>query len=199
MAVLTLWVTFLVVDVAAAASAGVSWTPWPPARPSGDPADLTVTDSATQPITALLFLHDDAALRAVHGLPGEDQGLEQISSSAGCRVVLSTGRKVILVLLTVHPFMNRLAEQAVVLVADGAVEHIDGVLVHTPPGTVWAGTVVTALTARLCHRQTSLQPALVLLFRHQGSDLSPLQGAVTGVRVITVRTGHLRVLTHQDY
>lgn len=123
--------------------------------------------------------------------------LEQISSSAGCRVVLSTGRKVILVLLTVHPFMNRLretdrvekevcsnpwcmqslvnvkvmcvylAEQAVVLVADGAVEHIDGVLVHTPPGTVWAGTVVTALTARLCHRQTSLQPALVLLFRHQ--------------------------------
>lgn len=56
---------------------GAGSYPWPPARPSGDPADLTVTDSATQPITALLFLHDDAALRAVHGLPGEDQGLRE--------------------------------------------------------------------------------------------------------------------------
>ena len=51
--------------------------PWPPGTPSGDRADLGVTDSATQPITALIFLHNDNALRAVQGLPGEDQGLRE--------------------------------------------------------------------------------------------------------------------------
>lgn len=40
-----------------------------PARPSGYPADLSVTDSAAQPITSIPLLHNDATLRTVHGLP----------------------------------------------------------------------------------------------------------------------------------
>lgn len=68
MAVLTFRMTFLIVDVAATSPAGVSRTPRPPARPSGHPADLRVTDGAAQPITSIPLLHDDATLRTVHGL-----------------------------------------------------------------------------------------------------------------------------------
>lgn len=51
--------------------------------------------------------------------------------------------------------------------ADGAVEDIDSVLVHTPARTVGSGAVVAALATRLGHRKSSLQPPLVLLCRHQ--------------------------------
>lgn len=51
--------------------------------------------------------------------------------------------------------------------ANGTVEHIDCVLVHTPARAVGSGTVVAALAPRLGHRQTSLQPALVLLCWNQ--------------------------------
>lgn len=118
--------------------------------------------------------------------------------SPGSRVIYSTSCKIILVLLTVHSLVDRLTNQAVVFPADGAVEDVDCVLVHTPAQTVWSGAVVAALTARLCHRQTSLQPALVLLCRHQSSDLPLLQGAGTGVRVVSVGTRHLRLLTQHD-
>ncbi len=40
----------------------------PPAWSSGDPADLSVADSTAEPITALLLLHNDATLRAMHRL-----------------------------------------------------------------------------------------------------------------------------------
>lgn len=55
----------------------------------------------------------------------------------------------ILRVYTVH--ISHLANQAVVFPADGAVEDIDHVLVHTPARTVWSGTVVAALTPRLRH------------------------------------------------
>lgn len=67
--VLTFGMAFLIVDVAATSSTGVSRTPWTPAGPSGDPADLSVTDSAAQPITSVPLLHNDAALGTVHCLP----------------------------------------------------------------------------------------------------------------------------------
>lgn len=53
------------------------------------------------------------------------------------------------------------------LLADGAVEDVDSVLVHTPAQTVGGGAVVAALTTGLRHRKPSLQPSLVLLCRHQ--------------------------------
>lgn len=68
-AVLAFRVAFLIVDVAATSSAGVSGTPRPPAGSSGYPADLSVTDSAAQPIASVPLLHDDATLRTVHRLP----------------------------------------------------------------------------------------------------------------------------------
>lgn len=114
------------------------------------------------------------------------------------RVVNSAGCEIILVLLTVHSLVDRLANQAVVFPADGAVEDVDRVLVHTPAPTVRGGTVIAALTPRLGHRQTSLQPALVLLCRHQGSDLPLLQGADTGIRVVSVGTRHLGLLAQHD-
>lgn len=48
-------------------------------------------------------------------------------------------------------YIAYLTNQAVMFPADGAVEDIDCVLVHTPAKTVWSGTVVAALTSRLCH------------------------------------------------
>lgn len=48
-------------------------------------------------------------------------------------------------------FISYLANEAVVFTADRAVEDIDCVLVHTPALTVRGGTVVAALTSRLCH------------------------------------------------
>ena len=53
---------------------GLSY-PGAPAWPPGHPANLSVTDSAAQPITALLLLDNDATLRTVHGLPRLHQGL----------------------------------------------------------------------------------------------------------------------------
>lgn len=63
--------------------------------------------------------------------------------------------------------MCYLAEQAIVLLADGAVESVDGVLIDAPARAVSGGTVITALTARLSHRKPPLQPALILLTRNQ--------------------------------
>lgn len=48
-------------------------------------------------------------------------------------------------------YISYFANQTVVLLADGAVEDIDRVLVHTPAQAVGGGTVVAALTSRLCH------------------------------------------------
>lgn len=48
-------------------------------------------------------------------------------------------------------YISYFANQTVVHPAAGAVEDIDCVLVHTPAQTVWGGTVVAALTSRLCH------------------------------------------------
>lgn len=67
-AILTAGVARNPIHPAAAACTGVSWAPWAPARALGDPADLGVADSAADPVTAILLLHHDLALRAVHGL-----------------------------------------------------------------------------------------------------------------------------------
>lgn len=75
-AVLTFRVTFLLVDVAAASSARVSGPPRPPAAAPGHPADLSVTDSAAQPVTAVPLLHDDATLGTMHGLPRLHKSLQ---------------------------------------------------------------------------------------------------------------------------
>lgn len=49
--------------------------PRPPARALGDPADFGVADGAADPVTAVLLLHHDAALWAVHGLALLQHGL----------------------------------------------------------------------------------------------------------------------------
>lgn len=67
-----------------------------------------------------------------------------------------------------------LTNKTVVFLADGAVEDVDSVLVHTPAQTVGGGAVVAALTSRLRHRESSLQPSLVLLRRHQLTTKSQL-------------------------
>lgn len=67
-AILTAWVTRNPIDPAAAATTGVPWAPGAPARALGDPADLGVADCAADPVAAVLLLHHDPALRAVHGL-----------------------------------------------------------------------------------------------------------------------------------
>jgi hypothetical protein len=42
--------------------------PWAPAWALGDPADLSVADCTADPVTAVLLLHHNPALWAVHGL-----------------------------------------------------------------------------------------------------------------------------------
>lgn len=51
--------------------------PRAPAWALGDPADLRVANSAADPVTAVLLLHHDLALRAVHGLALLQHGLGQ--------------------------------------------------------------------------------------------------------------------------
>lgn len=48
-------------------------------------------------------------------------------------------------------YISYLANQTVVFPADGTVEDIDCVFVHTPAQTVRGGTVVAALASRLGH------------------------------------------------
>lgn len=67
-AVLTAWMAWNPIDPAAAATTGVPWAPRAPAWTLGDPADLSVADSTADPVTAILLLHHNPALWAVHGL-----------------------------------------------------------------------------------------------------------------------------------
>lgn len=76
MAVLAFRMAFLIVDIAAASSTGVSRTQRPPAGSPGYPADLSVTDCAAQPITSIPLLHNDATLGTVHCLPRLHKSLE---------------------------------------------------------------------------------------------------------------------------
>lgn len=54
--------------------------------------------------------------------------------------------------------------------AHWAVESVDGVFINTPARTICCSTVITALTSRLCNRQTPLQPALIIVYGHQLSE-----------------------------
>lgn len=59
-----------------------------------------------------------------------------------------------------------LAEQTVMPLADRAAEAVDRVLVLAPAAAVGTGAVVAALAAGLCHGESALEPALILLARH---------------------------------
>lgn len=59
--------------------------------------------------------------------------------------------------------MLHLAEQAVLFLAHWTVESVDSVFINTPARTVSSSAVITALTARLRHRQTPLQPVLIII------------------------------------
>lgn len=68
MAVLTARMARSSIDPAAAAPTGVPRAPRAPAWTLGDPTDLSVADGAADPVTAVLLLHHNPALWAVHRL-----------------------------------------------------------------------------------------------------------------------------------
>lgn len=59
-----------------------------PSETLGDPADLCVADSAVDPVTAILLLHHDLALWAVHGLALPQHGPQHLRRLLGSHVVL---------------------------------------------------------------------------------------------------------------
>lgn len=148
-AILTAGVARNPIHPAAAARTGVSWAPRAPARALGDPADLGVADSAADPVTAILLLHHDLALRAVHGLALLQHGPQHFCRLPGSHIVLSPQGQVVLVLLTVHLLMNGLAKQAVDVETHGAGELIDIILKEAPPLAVRCLAVVAEGTSIL--------------------------------------------------
>jgi hypothetical protein len=68
---------------------------------------------------------------------------QHILSSFGCFIVFSHALQVVLILLTVHSLVVGLAEDAVGLAANRALELVDLVLVDTPPSAVGSLAVET--------------------------------------------------------
>lgn len=106
-----------------------------------------MADGAADPVTAVLLLHHDPALRAVHGLTLLQHGPEHLGCLSGGHIVLSPQGQVILVLLAVHLLVDGLTEQAVDVEAHRAGELIDIILKETPSLAVWGLAVVAEGTA----------------------------------------------------
>lgn len=107
-AILTAGVAWNPIHPAAAAPAGVSRAPGAPAGALGDPADLSVADSAPDPVATILLLHHDLALWAVHGLTLLQHGSQHLCRLPGSHIILSSQGQVILILLAVHLLMDGL-------------------------------------------------------------------------------------------
>lgn len=186
------------IQSAAAAPTGVPNASGAPSWPFGNPANLCVADGTTDPVTAVLLLYHNLALRAVHGLTLLQHQLEHLCSLSGSHVVLGPQGKVILVFLTVHVLMNSLAEQAVNTSTHGAGELVDIVLKEAPAPAVVGLAVIAEGTSVLSDGDSQVQETLVVLGAQERSDLSFLQLARAGVSVIDVGAGHLGLLAIQD-
>lgn len=108
--ILTAGVAWNPIHPAAAAPAGVSRAPGAPAGALGDPADLSAADSAPDPVAAVLLLHHDLALWAMHGLTLLQHGSQHLRRLPGSHIVLSSQGQVILILLAVHLLMDGLEQ-----------------------------------------------------------------------------------------
>lgn len=147
MTVLTIWVTRGTVDATFTSTRDVSITLRTPSGLFGHPTDLRLTHEAADPVTTVFLLDDHFAFRTVHGFTILQHHLEYLCGSFGCSIVLCPEAKVILVVFTVHVFVNGLAEEAIGFIADVAGKLVDIVFKYAPAGAVRGFTVVTVLTA----------------------------------------------------
>lgn len=162
------------VDPAAAAPTGVPWAPRAPAWTLGDPADLGVADSAADPVTAVLLLYHNPALRAVHRLTLLQHHPQHLRCLPGSHIILSPKGQVVLILPAIHALMDGLAEQTVDMGAHGTGELVDIILKEAPAPAVGRLAVVAQGAAVLCDGHTQVQEALVVLRGQERPDL-PLQ------------------------
>ena len=93
------------------------------------------------------------------------QYLQHLLCFLGSLIVSSTPLQVILVLLAVHVLVNGLTQEAVLLLADGAVEVIHLVLVEAEPLAVVGTTVEAVGSCTLGLPESSLVQLLKLLLR----------------------------------
>lgn len=162
-AVLTAGVAGDSIQPAAAAPTGIPNASRAPAWPFGNPADLCVADCATDPVTAILLLHHNLALRAVHGLALLQHQLEHLCGLPGSYIILCPQSEVILVLLAVHILMNGLAEQTVDVAAHRTSEFVDIILKEAPASAVIGLTVIAEGTSVLGNGDAQVQETLIVL------------------------------------
>lgn len=173
-AVLTAWMAWNPIDPAAAATTGVPWAPRAPAWTLGDPADLSVADSTADPVTAVLLLHHNPALWAVHGLALLQHHPQHLGCLLGSHIIPSPMGQVILVLSAIHALVDGLAEQTIDAGAHRTGELVDVILKEAPASAVWGLAVVAQGASILCDGHTQVQETLVVLRGQERPDL-PLQ------------------------
>ena len=88
--------------------------------------------------------------------------LQELLGGSGCGIICRLPVNVILVLFTVHALVDGLAQQAVGLVADGAGEVVDIVLVHAPTRAVCRLAVEGIFHDSLCLGYSTLLKLLKL-------------------------------------
>merc|ERR1712079_362823 len=108
---------------------------WPPPQLFGDPAYLSPAVGAPYPVTSPLFEQQNLAAGTVEGFARPDQSVYPV---LGLLHVLVRGlvERVLLVLLAVHTVVYGLAGDAVVPLAQRALEHVCRVLDDGPTSTV---------------------------------------------------------------
>lgn len=166
-AILAVGMTGLIVDSTSTATRCVAASIRSPSSLLCDPADFSLAHQTTDPVAAIFFLDDDVTPRAFHGFSVCHHVLQHLLCLLSCFVVLCSDAQVILIVLTIHVFVDGSAEKAVSLIAEVAAELIDFVLIDAPPSTVGGLTVEAVLRAALCDVQTQLQEPLVLLLCEQ--------------------------------
>lgn len=172
-AVLTAWMAWNPIDPAAAATTGVPWAPRAPAWTLGDPADLSVADSTADPVTAILLLHHNPALWAVHGLALLQHHPQHLSCLLGSHIIPSPMGQVILVLSAIHALVDGLAEQTVDAGAHRTGELVDVILKEAPAPAVGGLAVVAQGASILCDGHTQVQETLVVLRGQEPGSPSP--------------------------
>lgn len=95
-----------------------------------------------------------------------DPNLNSLVRLFRSHIIASSDRQVVLVLSTVHAFVNRFARQTVAFVAYRTRKEVGLIFVDAPASAVWRLAVVAVLSDAFCTSQAPLQKLHVNFWRH---------------------------------
>lgn len=163
MAVSTIWMA-LAINSTPTSTRGVTVTLWTPSWALCHPADFHLTHWALHPVTSRFLLNYDPTLRTVHSFAFSHHFLQSFVCLLCSFIVACLYSQVFLILLTVLTLMNSLAREAVLVMADLAVEEVDLIVVETESRAVGSLAVEGVIRSSFCSVDATLEVPLVVVF-----------------------------------